>query len=243
MSGALGAVAGIIVAPIALTLYDSGLSLGIKGFVACIVGGFGSPVGAALGGLVLGVVEAFAAGYISSGYKNAIAFVLLSRPVPEAGRAARRVRAGKGVTAMRVLLLALAVAAALLMRSAYVTNLMIVIGLQMLPALGLALIAGYTGQISLGHAAFYGLGAYAAALPACISGSRRSSPSPRRRSPFAALAWGIGWLVFPSQGHHLAYGDPGLRDHRPGRPRRDARLSGGPNGLSGIRRCRCSDSP
>jgi branched-chain amino acid transport system permease protein len=77
MSGALGAIAGIIVAPIALTQYDSGLSLGIKGFVACIVGGFGNPIGAAMGGLMLGVIEAFAAGYVSSGYKNAIAFVLL----------------------------------------------------------------------------------------------------------------------------------------------------------------------
>jgi branched-chain amino acid transport system permease protein len=77
MSGALGAIAGVIVAPIALTQYDSGLTLGIKGFVACIVGGFGGPIGAAIGGLVLGLLEAFAAGYVSSGYKNAIAFVLL----------------------------------------------------------------------------------------------------------------------------------------------------------------------
>lgn len=77
MSGALGAIAGIIVAPIALTQFDSGLSLGIKGFVACIVGGFGNPIGAAVGGLLLGVLEAFAAGYVSSGYKNAIAFLVL----------------------------------------------------------------------------------------------------------------------------------------------------------------------
>ena len=77
LSGILGAVAGIIIAPIALTQYDSGLQLGIKGFVACIIGGFGNPIGAALGGLLLGILEAFAAGYVSSGYKNAIAFVLL----------------------------------------------------------------------------------------------------------------------------------------------------------------------
>jgi branched-chain amino acid transport system permease protein len=77
LSGLLGAVAGIIIAPIALTQYDSGLQLGIKGFVACIIGGFGNPIGAALGGLLLGILEAFAAGYVSSGYKNAIAFVLL----------------------------------------------------------------------------------------------------------------------------------------------------------------------
>jgi branched-chain amino acid transport system permease protein len=77
MSGALGALAGIVVAPIALTQYDSGLQLGIKGFIACIVGGFGGPVGAAIGGIVLGLLEAFATGYVSSGYKNAIAFALL----------------------------------------------------------------------------------------------------------------------------------------------------------------------
>ncbi len=77
LSGMLGAVAGIIVAPIALAQYDSGIPLGIKGFVACIVGGLGHPTGAAVGGLLLGVLEAFAAGLLSSGYKNAIAFVLL----------------------------------------------------------------------------------------------------------------------------------------------------------------------
>lgn len=49
----------------------------MKGFVACIIGGFGNPLGAALGGLLLGVLEALSSGYLSSGYKNAIAFVLL----------------------------------------------------------------------------------------------------------------------------------------------------------------------
>ena len=78
MSGALGAIAGIIVAPIVLTQYDSGLPIGIKGFVAAIIGGFGNPIGAALGGLLLGLTEVFASGFLSSGYKNAIAlFVLL----------------------------------------------------------------------------------------------------------------------------------------------------------------------
>jgi branched-chain amino acid transport system permease protein len=77
LSGALGAAAGLIVAPMVLTQYDSGISLGIKGFVACIVGGLGHPMGAVLGGLMVGLLEAFAAGLLSSGYKNVIAFVLL----------------------------------------------------------------------------------------------------------------------------------------------------------------------
>jgi len=77
LSGITGAIAGVIIAPIALMQYDSGIFLGIKGFVACIIGGFGNPIGAALGGLVLGLLEAFSTGYLSSGFKNAIAFVVL----------------------------------------------------------------------------------------------------------------------------------------------------------------------
>lgn len=77
VSAFTGAIAGIIVAPIAFMQYDSGIFLGIKGFVACIIGGFGNPIGAALGGLLLGLLEALSTGYLSSGYKNAIAFVVL----------------------------------------------------------------------------------------------------------------------------------------------------------------------
>lgn len=77
LSGIFGAIGGIIVAPIALTQYDSGIHLGINGFVACIIGGFGNPVGAAVGGLLLGVIEAMSSGFVSSGFKNAISFVLL----------------------------------------------------------------------------------------------------------------------------------------------------------------------
>jgi branched-chain amino acid transport system permease protein len=77
VSGLSGAIAGVIVAPIAFVQYDSGIFLGIKGFVACIIGGFGNPLGAALGGLLLGLLESLATGYLSSGYKNAIAFVVL----------------------------------------------------------------------------------------------------------------------------------------------------------------------
>ena len=77
ISGFLGAIAGIIVTPVTLMQYDTGLLIGLKGFVACIIGGFGNPIGALVGGLVLGVAESLSAGYLSSGYKNAIAFVLL----------------------------------------------------------------------------------------------------------------------------------------------------------------------
>ncbi len=77
LSGALGAVAGIIIAPITLAKYDAGVMLGLKGFCACILGGLGSGTGAVVGGLLLGVIESLGAGLISSGYKDAIAFLIL----------------------------------------------------------------------------------------------------------------------------------------------------------------------
>ena len=77
VSALLGSVAGIVVAPITFTSYDIGIILGLKGFVAAAIGGLGSGVGAVVGGLALGIVEAMAAGYISSDYKDAVAFSMI----------------------------------------------------------------------------------------------------------------------------------------------------------------------
>ena len=77
LSAALGAIAGVVSAPITLTSYDVGIMLGLKGFVAATLGGLGSGVGAVVGGLILGLMEALAAGYISSAYKDAVPFVLI----------------------------------------------------------------------------------------------------------------------------------------------------------------------
>ena len=60
-----------------LAKYNMGFIPGIKGFTAAILGGFGHPFGAMIGGLVLGLSETLAAGYISSTYKDLIAFMLL----------------------------------------------------------------------------------------------------------------------------------------------------------------------
>lgn len=77
LSGFLGAAGGAILTPITLTSYDVGMMLGLKGFAACILGGLGNPFGAAAGGLLIGVLESFGAGYVSSAYKDAFAFVVL----------------------------------------------------------------------------------------------------------------------------------------------------------------------
>jgi branched-chain amino acid transport system permease protein len=77
MSAALGALPGIVAAPLTFVSFDGGLILGIKGFVAAILGGTGTYLGPIIGGLALGVLESVSAGYISSTYKDSIAFALL----------------------------------------------------------------------------------------------------------------------------------------------------------------------
>ncbi|MFZ3289854.1 MAG: branched-chain amino acid ABC transporter permease [Telluria sp.] len=77
LSALLGAIGGILVAPITYTSYDAGIMLGLKGFVAAVLGGLGGGVGAVAGGLILGIIEAMTAGYISSSYKDAVPFVVI----------------------------------------------------------------------------------------------------------------------------------------------------------------------
>jgi len=77
LSAALGALAGVLIAPIAFTSWDSGVMLGLKGFAAAMLGGLGSSAGAVLGGLALGLVEAIGAGYLSSAYKDVFAFLII----------------------------------------------------------------------------------------------------------------------------------------------------------------------
>lgn len=77
MSAALGALGGILLTPITMTSYDVGIMLGLKGFVAAVLGGLGNGLGAVIGGLLVGILEAMGAGYISSAYKDAIPFVLI----------------------------------------------------------------------------------------------------------------------------------------------------------------------
>jgi branched-chain amino acid transport system permease protein len=76
-SAAIGAIAGILITPITLTSYDVGTLLALKGFAAAMRGGIGNPLGAVAGGLLLGLLEAFGAGYISSTYKDAFAFIVI----------------------------------------------------------------------------------------------------------------------------------------------------------------------
>ncbi len=77
LSAAIGALAGVLATPITLVAYDVGVGMALKGFAAAMLGGMGSPVGAIVGGLLLGLIEAMTAGYLSSEYKDAVAFIVI----------------------------------------------------------------------------------------------------------------------------------------------------------------------
>jgi branched-chain amino acid transport system permease protein len=77
MASMMGALAGVLVAPIYFVSLDMGFTLGLKAFIATIIGAWGSLPGAIIGGLIIGVVETFGAVYISSVYKDVFAFALL----------------------------------------------------------------------------------------------------------------------------------------------------------------------
>ena len=74
VSAGIGALGGAIIAPIVLANWFSGLDFALKGFMGAIIGNLRNPGRAVLGGLGVGVLEQFAAGYISSGTRNIVVF-------------------------------------------------------------------------------------------------------------------------------------------------------------------------
>jgi branched-chain amino acid transport system permease protein len=225
LSAALGGGAGVLIAPLFFASFGLGHSVLVKSFAAAAMGGFGV-VGTMFGGLALGVIETLAAGLISSAYKNVIMYSILLgilmfffRPQVPAGRSITE--GSKVVTGQAVDLFTtaspawlkpgLCVAGAavwLLVPLVFDVYTMRILNLALIfavAALGLQLIVGYTGQFSFGHAAFFGIGAYASALltfhfklPFYLT------------MPMAAVAAGLaGWMVAPLlrlSGHFLAIG-------------------------------------
>ncbi len=76
LAALIGAVSGILISPFTTIYYDSGFLIGLKGFVAAILGGMVSYPLAALGALLVGLLEAFSA-FWASAYKEVIVFTLI----------------------------------------------------------------------------------------------------------------------------------------------------------------------
>lgn len=77
LSFAVAAIAGVLIGPLYFVSFDMGEMVGLKAFSAAVFGGINSIPGTILGGVVIGILENLAGGYISSAYKDLVAFVIL----------------------------------------------------------------------------------------------------------------------------------------------------------------------
>jgi branched-chain amino acid transport system permease protein len=180
----IGAIAGMLIGPIISLEFSGGGIFSTSGFIALSIGGAASFFGPIVGGLSLGLIEQGAAGYISSMFSTTIALILLLvmlivRPTGLiAGRIHRRedvrdipknqssVSTRLNGTQKRALgvvaLLAIVVAPFLV--SAQLLSSLVIAGIIYIALLGLDVLMGYCGLVSLGNAAFMATGGYIAAI-------------------------------------------------------------------------------
>jgi branched-chain amino acid transport system permease protein len=182
-TGLLGALAGAFVLPYLSVSMDDAATYSLLGIIGISLGGFGSYFGAVVGGVVLGVIEAMATGYLSSLYGEsfelvALIVILVLRPEGLL-RGASRVRSDTGETAGHVhyversprmltavvfgLLMVVGVALPLIGFKDELQNINLV-GITALALIGMDVLMGYLGMVSLGQSAFMAVGGYLAAL-------------------------------------------------------------------------------
>ena len=179
LAGAIGAIAGIVVAPAIALEFDTGRLLTISGFISVAIGGIASFPGAILGGMLLGLVNQLGTAYVSSLFSNALSLgllllVLVVRPsglfrsgvarridVREEARVWTHVTRISARGAWRGGAVALIVAMFLpwLINDALLSSAIITLILFM-TLIGQDMLMGYGGQISLGQAAFMAVGGY-----------------------------------------------------------------------------------
>lgn len=234
LSGILGGVAGFLVAP--TTFLDTNMMsvMLLKAFTAAVLGGFTSYPGVVIGGLTLGVLENLVAGYISTDLKDTFAFVMLiavlcvrpegilGKPIRMLGRKASEEHSlfDSSVAGLKpthkIALLAAALVFPLIFRdNTYILYFACLVGIYMIVAIGLDFLIGYTGQISLGHAALFAIGAYSSALLTLNLGVPfwLALPAAGAVAGFAGLLLGLSALRL--SGLYLAIATLGLGEAMP----------------------------
>ncbi|MEI7769694.1 MAG: ABC transporter permease [Chloroflexales bacterium] len=182
IASALGGVSGVLVGMYFNSVYPTmGYQAGIKGLVAGLIGGLGNIPGAIIGSLLLGLIESYGVGLFGASYRNLFAFVILlavlvlrpngifsgRRQLPPEPLTGTFVAASRPVRLPRWLIAALVIAALalpLVVSNPYVLQILINAWLFGMLAISLTLVAGTTGQISIGHAGLLAIGGYASAL-------------------------------------------------------------------------------
>ena len=77
MAGIVSAIGGVLIAPITFASYTMTSSIGMKGFAAAVLGGFGDTKGAFIGGMIIGLIESFIGVFIPAGIKDSIGFFIM----------------------------------------------------------------------------------------------------------------------------------------------------------------------
>ncbi len=184
LAASIGALGGVIIGPITSFQFDTGRMYTIFGFIAAVIGGIGSPLGAVAGGLVLGIATQLAAAYVSSLFSNALALVLLlavllwrpsglfsSGPVrrqdvreePRVHRAVVRLD-GRSGPALAVAGAAILLALPWLLQGNGLLSSVTITLILFLAVIGLDVLMGFAGQVSLGQAGFLAIGGYTASV-------------------------------------------------------------------------------
>ena len=114
------------------------------------------------------------------------------------------------------------------------TSLMIFIGINTMVTVGLCLLLGYTGQVSLGQAAFYGTGAYFSAILSKTYGIDPWLAMLIGAAATGAFAYAIGYLIFRLRGNYLAMATLGIGMIMYILFRQLSQFTGGPDGMAGI---------
>jgi len=253
LAALIAALGGIVVAPILSFQFDTGRFFTISGFSAVAIGGLGSFVGAVAGGLLLGVGEQLAAGYISSLFANGIALGLLILTLlvrPSGLFTARRTRRedvrdeqriyhpvvrlhGRGGVLFGAAAVLVLAAMPWLAPDGLLSSLVIT-GILFIAVLGLDILMGYTGQVSLGQAGFMAIGGYTAAILATNYGW----------SPLAGIAAGallslvcaaaLSLVTMNLRGHYLALATLAFGLLVDSLTVGMTEVTGGPSGLVGI---------
>ncbi|HEV2282498.1 MAG TPA: ABC transporter permease [bacterium] len=182
---AIGAIGGEVLGPVTSIEFDTGRFFTNLGFVAFALGGMGSFFGAIAGGLGLGLAQQLTAGYVSSLFSNTLTLVLLlavliwrpggllgagsprredvreAVPLPGGARSRLGGAPARALTAGGALIVA---ALPLLLGATGLVGSLVITGILFIAVMGLDLLMGYAGQVSLGQAGFMAVGGYTAAI-------------------------------------------------------------------------------
>lgn len=230
VAAALGGAAGVLAGALYNSVYPTmGSASMTKAFAASVLGGMEQVAGAIVGGLILGVAESATSVYVSSAWRDAIAFALLvgvlvfkptgllgHRGLDKVERTNLSVFPLPSVPKLDLrrasILVPIAIALVLpaIVHDQYYLRILTIMAMSGTIALSLNLIAGFAGIISLGHAAFYGFGAYATAIM-----STRYGVPVWASIPLATVLTGLfgivfAWPMMRLRGHYVAMGTFGL---------------------------------